>query len=69
MNAVMSSSLQSFDLAFQPRGVYPGVFQTPPCLPPLTMTSGAVRQSGTYEIQTVEVEGGISETADMAVFE
>jgi hypothetical protein len=33
------------------------------------MTSGAVQQSGTYEIQTVEVEGGISETADMTVFE
>jgi hypothetical protein len=33
------------------------------------MTSGAEVQSWTYEIQTVEVEGGISDTAEMAAFE
>jgi hypothetical protein len=33
------------------------------------MTSGAVVQRGTYEIQTVEVEGGISDTAEMAALE
>lgn len=61
----MISSLHSFDLAFQPRGERPGAFHTPPCLPPLTMTSGTGVQRGTCEMQTVEVDGSSSESAEM----